>query len=479
MKEIVKKKFTIAEQRKLEREMEILQTLSHPNILQLVEYFETDREVLVVTDVYEGGELFDEIIRRHEFTEEDAIIVIQQLLSCISYCNSKRVVHRDIKPENIMLEKNKDLNAIKLIDFGHATYYDPQKSNPMTKRYGTPYYMAPEVLKLQYTNKCDVWSIGVISYILLCGYPPFNGRTNNEIFEKIKRGKVSFARSPWEDVSQIAKNFVSTLLKPNYEDRPSAYEALELPFLRSTKRSIKKSKRKTKSSEGSKVSVKGGSKVSTKVSANTSLRDDDTALSERRSRKHSRREERKQRKLQRKQKSKIQSEAITNLKKFRCRQRLVQVVYTFIVTKFLNKEKREELAKVFQSWDRNNDGFLSKSEIKGAFKKYNRLIAATIDFDQLFDMIDQDGSGDIEYQEFLIAATDARSLMNSKNLEAVFDMIDTNSDGYITTNELRAIINEDDIPDDDITIMIQEADENGDGKISRPEFMSIMGTELL
>ena len=139
----------------------------------------------------EGGELFDEIERRKYFTERDAADVISQLLSAIIYCHERGIVHRDLKPENILLDNTlSDKMRIKIIDFGTANAFNPLKKLRTTT--GTAYYMAPEVLMKNYNEKCDVWSCGVILYILLSGMPPFNGKNDAEIFRAVRRTKFSF-----------------------------------------------------------------------------------------------------------------------------------------------------------------------------------------------------------------------------------------------------------------------------------------------
>ena len=140
----------------------------------------------------DGGELFDELQRRKVFSEEIAADIIRQLLSAIVYCHERKIVHRDLKPENILIESNTDHINIKVIDFGTAETFLP--NSKMRQMMGTPYYIAPEVILKNYNEKCDVWSCGVILYILLSGYPPFNGRTDDEIMEAVKKTKFKFNR---------------------------------------------------------------------------------------------------------------------------------------------------------------------------------------------------------------------------------------------------------------------------------------------
>ena len=151
------------------------------------------------------------------------------MLSCINYCHGKNIVHRDLKPENILLEQNKEFDQIKIIDFGTSLVYDPNRN--LDEKLGTPYYIAPEVLNKNYNEKCDIWSAGVITYILLSGMPPFNGQSDQEIMKKVREGSFSFDDRIWQTISENAKNFISSLLTYNPEERPSAEVALRHPWL--------------------------------------------------------------------------------------------------------------------------------------------------------------------------------------------------------------------------------------------------------
>lgn len=132
--------------------------------------------------------MFDKISEEQYFSEKDAANIIKQVLSAINYCHQMKVVHRDLKPENLLLDKGED-PKITIIDFGTSAVFDPTKK--MSQKFGTPYYIAPEVLKKNYDEKCDLWSIGVILYILLCGYPPFNGANDKQIIEAVLKGKFT------------------------------------------------------------------------------------------------------------------------------------------------------------------------------------------------------------------------------------------------------------------------------------------------
>ena len=155
-------------------EIDNLGKLDHPNILRMYESYECDKRYYIVMDISRGGELFDEIAKNKFFTEQNAQIVVKALITCISYLHAKNIMHRDLKPENILLEESGEFDKIKLIDFGESLEFT--KGEKYTDMVGTPYYIAPEVIGKSYDEKCDMWSVGVITFILLSGTPPFGDR---------------------------------------------------------------------------------------------------------------------------------------------------------------------------------------------------------------------------------------------------------------------------------------------------------------
>ena len=209
-------------------EVEILKKLVHPNIMQIFEFYEDKKNFYIITEFCEGGELFDKIIEKGTFSENEAAWIMKQHLSAVNYIHSNNIVHRDLKPENILLDTKKD-NIIKIIDWGTARFFD--KSKKMNRINGTPYYIAPEVLAEKYDEKCDIWSCGVIMYIMLCGYPPFNAESDELILEKIKKGKFSFPPEEWDSVSPLAKDLVTKMLEFHPSKRLSANEALTHKWL--------------------------------------------------------------------------------------------------------------------------------------------------------------------------------------------------------------------------------------------------------
>jgi calcium-dependent protein kinase len=155
---------------------------------------------------------------------------MKQLLSCVSYCHEHHIIHRDLKPENVLLEASKEFDQIKVIDFGTAQKF--KQGQKLSETIGTPYYIAPEVLNHQYGKECDVWSLGVMAYIILSGIPPFNGSSDADIMAAIKKGTFNFNAKVWSTVSQSAKDFISSLLTFDANKRPTALIALQHPWLK-------------------------------------------------------------------------------------------------------------------------------------------------------------------------------------------------------------------------------------------------------
>lgn len=172
-------------------EINIMRNVSHPNIIQLFEVYEGEYHIYLVMELLRGGELFDKIVKKGHYSEKDAAILIRKLLEALEYIHGKGIMHRDIKPENLIL-KDDDEFDIKLADFGLSEYED--KKEHLFKRCGTPGYVAPEVLEdKKYDRKVDIFSSGVILYILLTGCSPFYGKSYNEILSKNKHCIVNYS----------------------------------------------------------------------------------------------------------------------------------------------------------------------------------------------------------------------------------------------------------------------------------------------
>jgi calcium-dependent protein kinase len=208
----------------LKREIDILKEVNHPNIIKLIEVHEDLKYLHLITELCTGGELFDRIIAKTQspeghFSEKDAANLIRDILDAIAYCHDeKQIVHRDLKPENFLFASSADDAPVKIIDFG-LSRHEVNPGSMMKTKVGTPYYVAPEVLKRKYTKSCDIWSIGVITYILLCGYPPFYGDSDTQIFDSVRAGRFDFPSPEWDTMSDAAKDFISCLLKKDPEER--------------------------------------------------------------------------------------------------------------------------------------------------------------------------------------------------------------------------------------------------------------------
>ena len=210
-KELTKKK--LSDYEGLMREVNLMIKLDHPNIIKLYEVYENEKYIYLIMELCTGGELFDRIVENTEngkpFTEKQAANLFRQMMSAINYCHKNGIVHRDLKPENL-LYLNKDENSpIKVIDFGMSKRFD--SAHFMSEKVGTAYYISPEVLKGKYDEKCDIWSAGVILYIIICGYPCFNGDDDDEIFEAIQKGKIYFPSPEWDNISNDVKDLIKKM----------------------------------------------------------------------------------------------------------------------------------------------------------------------------------------------------------------------------------------------------------------------------
>ncbi|KAK7286676.1 hypothetical protein RJT34_21844 [Clitoria ternatea] len=213
------------------REVKILRALTgHKNLVQFYEAYEDEDNVYIVMELCKGGELLDKILSRGgKYSEEDARVVMIQILSVVAYCHLQGVVHRDLKPENFLYVSNDENSALKVIDFGLSDYVKPDER--LNDIVGSAYYVAPEVLHRSYGTEADMWSIGVIAYILLCGSRPFWARTESGIFRAVLKADPSFDEAPWPSLSSDAIDFVKRLLNKDYRKRLTAAQALSHPWL--------------------------------------------------------------------------------------------------------------------------------------------------------------------------------------------------------------------------------------------------------
>ncbi|XP_060626801.2 serine/threonine-protein kinase DCLK1 isoform X1 [Anolis sagrei] len=228
---IIKKSKCRGKEHMIQNEVSILRRVKHPNIVLLIEEMDMPTELYLVMELVKGGDLFDAITSTNKYTERDASGMLYNLASAIKYLHSLNIVHRDIKPENLLVYEHQDgSKSLKLGDFGLATIVD----GPLYTVCGTPTYVAPEIIaETGYGLKVDIWAAGVITYILLCGFPPFRGSGEDQevLFDQILMGQVDFPSPYWDNVSDSAKELITMMLQVDIEQRFSALQVLEHPWV--------------------------------------------------------------------------------------------------------------------------------------------------------------------------------------------------------------------------------------------------------
>ena len=240
MKEVNKSK--LPNVKYFKTEIKILAMLDHPNILRLFEVFEDQKNFYLITELCTGGHLLSRMSKNH-YREKEAAKLMEKIISAVAYCHEKGICHRDLKPQNILFCDETPNSQLKIVDFGISKIYDPSlsslkeelndinKNKKMTSQIGTRYYLSPEAIKGSYTEKCDIWSLGIILYILLSGYPPFMGENDNQILQNIISCKFTFPNPEWKNISDSAKNLISSMLCPE-KKRISAKEVFSSKWLK-------------------------------------------------------------------------------------------------------------------------------------------------------------------------------------------------------------------------------------------------------
>ena len=214
----------------IEDEVKVLSTLDHPNIVKLIEVFQDDDYIYIVMEYIKGQTLSEWVKNEKMFSESDVAHVMHQLVSTVNYCHSNCVAHRDIKLDNIIIDDNL---KVTLIDFGLSKNF--WKTKIMKSTTGSPLFMAPEVLQKKYSNKCDVWSIGVVMYVLLSKRLPFSGECPADILSQSKVWDLAFEKSFWKSISSEAKDLISNMIKFDDKERFTCEQILKHEWFESSK----------------------------------------------------------------------------------------------------------------------------------------------------------------------------------------------------------------------------------------------------
>ena len=371
IKSIPKKNLTEKDFTNLIKEVSIISGLSHPNIIKFYETYHDEHFFHLVMELCEGKDSYVQIVKEEKCNEKKVVNLIAKVLLAIAHCHSRGITHRDLKPENILFENNSPDAEIKIIDFGLSRKYS--KDVKLHSVLGTPYYVAPEVLKGSYDQKCDIWSIGAMTYLLLCGRPPFNGSTDKEIFDNILCSEVKFDLPIWNNISNNAKSFVKLCLEKNGIKRPSAIKALDHPWFTNV------------------------------LNATHRLQN-------------------------------LNADILMNIKNFNIKQKFKQMIIKHLLTS-MKKGELKVYKNAFFAIDFFHNGCIEEPELKKAFKLKNIEITDE-EINLLFKILDQNLKGALDYTEFLMAGVNRAELFTKEKLTRVFNYFDINKSGFIENQDL-------------------------------------------
>ena len=357
----------------LVKEVDIISGLDHPNIIKFYETYHDECFFHIVMELCKGKEVFDNICNHGYLRENKVQNIIFKVLLAIAHCHSRGITHRDLKPENILFESLKADAEIKLIDFGLSRKYS--KDEKMHTILGTPYYVAPEVLKGNYDEKCDIWSIGAMTYLMLCGDPPFTGDSNNEIFKKIVKGELKFNLYKWKNISEDAKDFVKLCLNKNAAQRPSATEAISHRWFKYVTSKIHDLKN-------------------------------------------------------------IPLKILENIKNFDVDDKFKQMILKYMINNINREEVMSSYKNAYYAMDINHNGWIEVSEFKKIFK-LSKINISEEKINHIYNIIDQTKKGGIDYTEFLMAGINKNELITKNNLENAFNYFDANKSEFIEVEDLE------------------------------------------
>ncbi|KAL7479653.1 hypothetical protein ACHAW6_005369 [Cyclotella cf. meneghiniana] len=423
----------------LRNEIEVLRSLDHPNIVKAYEVYETPRNIYVLMEYCSGGDLYS----RSPYTESAAASLMAQLASAIAHMHKHNVVHRDLKCENIMFESKEDPMArIKVLDFGLSKKFLPGMSKVMTEGVGTLYTMAPQVFQGTYSSKADCWSMGVIAYILLSQKKPFASKTRAQTKAKIMKCQYNFDAEEWKSISAVAKDFVSSLIVFEPTDRLSAKQAVEHSWL------------------------KNNAAENTETSAEF------------------------------KRQNSLMKHVHDRILGYGSMSELRRIASVVVAHKSSTAEIID-IRKAFENFDKEKDGVISIDEFKAAFSQFNyteeemnnmfsylvshffslllvkcypcTYLFATL---RLHALQDVNGCNEITYTEFIAATLDLHGRVEEKRLAEAFDLMDDDDSGYISKEDLIKLLGKSVSPYR-IDALIQQADFDGDGRISFADFLEM------
>ena len=365
----------------LRREIEIMKALDHPNIIKLYQTFEDHSYIYMVMELCTGGELFDRLADQPgaKFTEVKAADLVSKMLSSLNYIHLRRVCHRDLKLENFIFENESPDAEIKLIDFGLSKVY--LDGTVMHNVLGTSYYVAPEVLAGSYGMECDLWGLGVLAYMMLSGQAPFSGDEDKDILKLVKIGKYDFLpKSAWKKVSAKAQDFITKLLVLDPAKRMTSQEALQHPWI------VEHRERKVEA---------------------TGQDSDELA-----------------------------GEVYSSLQSYRKfaklkRAALIAIAYT------LSQDDIEASRTQFEQLDVAKNGFITLDQLREVLQHQN---VSDEEIEKMFNDIDQDHSGTIDYSEFIAAAMQKRVYLDEERLHDAFHKLDVDGTGFLTAEGLTKIL---------------------------------------
>ena len=421
MKVIKKDKENELDEQEIRNEIDILKKLSHPNIVKIYEFFISENHYYIITEYCKEGELFSYI--KNKYSERQLAVLFYQVFSGLCYLHENKILHRDIKLENIMIsEKEKDNSTgeelfwVKIIDFGTAKLFEKNKKEKEVV--GSSYYIAPEVLKQNYNEKCDTWSVGVILYMTLVGRAPFDGKDDEEIINKISSVDYNKDEPRLVKHSPEVRDLVSKLLEKDIEKRYSAKEALDHPWF-----------------------VKFGGRA---LFSNF----DEEEI----------------------------KPYIDNLLNYSFNSKIQQLVIAFLVHNLPSTDSSILILKLFRHFNKSGNCKLSKEELLNGLYAYKTKEEIDKIIDNLFILLDGDNDGFIEYEEFLRACIKRKQILTSTYLRYAFKFIDKDKTGtlnvqkiinaFVTTPNklLEAVFNK----------TLTSVDKDGDGIIGFEEFQELM-----